>query len=152
MAGGSSTNSVDKQTALKAGAVVQGVETVPVGWRYSLWLSGNDGIASSRTPLQSHTHFSDTLTLSRSQERLHTLPHAPTHAHKLSRTLLQTLTCPPSLSLSNTRVRIWVHTPLTLLLLVCEVQRSNLGRRSVLLGFLAVIVSLSRYMIWYDTI
>jgi hypothetical protein len=30
MAGGSCTNSADKQTALKAGAVVQGVETVPV--------------------------------------------------------------------------------------------------------------------------
>jgi hypothetical protein len=31
MAGGSSTNTVVRQTALKAGTVVQGVETMPVG-------------------------------------------------------------------------------------------------------------------------
>ena len=210
MAGGSSTITVDNQTALTAGtrpgcrngASRLTVLTVTVGQRrystvwhtlthshtfsdtltHSCWkawlhtlphevthlhkLSHTRSQTFTHTLTNSHTHAhklshtsSQTLTHmltnshthahklshTRSQTLTHTLTNSHIQAHKLTHTRSQTLTRPHSITISNTRVSIWVHNTLTLPLLVRDVQRSNLGRRPALLGFLAVFVSLSTY-------
>ena len=144
MAGGSSTNTVDKQTSLKAGTVVQGVRNGNNRLKVLVTVGQRRYSTVSHTLTHSHTFLRHTHAFALTG----TVKHTASRTHTRSQTLTYTLTNSHTPTLTHTfkHVREDMSTQTADPSSPCLWSPAfKCWQKTAIVRFLAVFVSLSRY-------